>query len=79
MLMERQELSVQLRSMIPWLLWAVWKARNCQVFANKPNDPHILVATALEEMNGWVQQQSNEVSQTVAGSGSRLHMGRLWS
>ncbi|KAG7585295.1 Ribonuclease H domain [Arabidopsis thaliana x Arabidopsis arenosa] len=60
----------------------IWKARNSTIFAGQASNPNILIASALEEAEEWIQQsliisQGTKVwnRQTVNES---LHCGGAW-
>lgn len=42
-LMEKVDIPLHLRESIPWLLWRIWKDRNCTLYANKVNDHHLVI------------------------------------
>lgn len=49
-------LDPQFRSVVPWLLWEIWKARNALLYAAKATDHHFVIANALDEAEEWIKQ-----------------------
>ncbi|KAG7564244.1 Ribonuclease H domain [Arabidopsis suecica] len=77
-LMRRGELPANLRAAIPWLLWGIWKVRNSTLYAAKVNDPYIIIATALEEMEEWTILNHNTTQETVKEASRRGRQVLRW-
>ncbi|XP_020883444.1 uncharacterized protein LOC110229040 [Arabidopsis lyrata subsp. lyrata] len=58
-IMKDESIPTHIRTAIPWILWEIWKARNSTLYAGKHNDGNILLATAFEEAEEWMQQHHN--------------------
>ncbi|KAH0854860.1 hypothetical protein HID58_037083, partial [Brassica napus] len=41
------------RSVFPWLVWELWKARNALAFENKTVTAYTIASRAFEEASSW--------------------------
>ncbi|EOA22390.1 hypothetical protein CARUB_v10003025mg, partial [Capsella rubella] len=54
----RADLAPQMRHVIPWIFWEIWKGRNAAIFTGKAPHYNIVLAGALSDMEEWMCQQS---------------------
>ncbi|XP_023644256.1 uncharacterized protein LOC111832150 [Capsella rubella] len=77
-LLVRPEIASHIRTVIPWLLWGIWKARNGLVFSQQAFNPHIIFATAVKDMEEWCAQQENRDLESRAEMRVLGATGRSW-
>lgn len=51
--MNKKNVELNVRRVVPWVLWHVWKARNASIFKKFVFNPFILIQHAFEEADIW--------------------------
>ncbi|KAG7551546.1 Reverse transcriptase zinc-binding domain [Arabidopsis thaliana x Arabidopsis arenosa] len=77
-LMANTTLPANMRDSIPWLLWGLWKARNSTIFAGQASNPNILIASALEEAEEWIQQSLIISQETKVWNRQTIRVEKTW-
>ncbi|KAL0678051.1 hypothetical protein Bca4012_006032 [Brassica carinata] len=51
---------ISLGPLAPWILWALWLARNDRIFNNKGTTPEEVITKATAAAQEWLREQGNE-------------------
>lgn len=62
----------------PLVSLGLWKARNSKFYANKANCPNILVDTAVEEADEWIQENSMIAQESTLMNWPKTNIETRW-